>query len=50
MINAKKEYTQPVVQAWGTVANVTAVGASRPGGDVRGGSVVPPGHDNILPA
>lgn len=45
----KKEYTSPSVANWGKVSDVTKVGATHPGGDVRQGSVVPPGHGNVIP-
>lgn len=42
----KKKYESPKVSNWGAVADVTRVGQSRPGGDIREGSVLPPGHED----
>lgn len=40
----KKEYHTPTIRKWGTVADLTGVGKTRPGSDMFSGSVNPPGH------
>lgn len=40
---AKKEYTAPELTVWGSVVEITAVGQTNTGTDVRGGSINPPG-------
>ncbi len=37
----KKAYEAPQISVWGAVADITEVGVSNPGGDARGGSVIP---------
>lgn len=34
----KKEYQKPEIKSWGTVADLTATGETRPGSDTKGGS------------
>lgn len=41
----KKTYQAPQLKVWGSVAQITAVGNTRPGTDNREGSVNPPGHN-----
>lgn len=36
-----KPYEAPQVTPWGSVADLTKVGNTMPGGDARGGSVIP---------
>jgi hypothetical protein len=43
MKNLKKPYASPKLSQWGTVADVTGVGITRPGGDTKAGSVIPGG-------
>lgn len=40
-VNKAKAYVPPQVTVWGAVADITEVGCSNPGGDARGGSVIP---------
>ncbi len=40
----KLRYTAPTLTALGSVADLTKVGDTNPGSDVRSGSVLPPGH------
>ncbi len=40
-----RSYETPKLVSLGSVADLTQVGLTKPGGDVRTGSVVPPGHD-----
>ena len=42
----KKVYRSPQLKEWGTISDLTGVGKSHPGGDMRFGSVFPPGHEN----
>lgn len=42
--DVRKPYTAPRLKVWGKVADITRVGQTNPGDDVRQGSVVPPGH------
>lgn len=42
----RKPYTAPKCKAWGNVSDITRVGFTNPGDDVRGGSINPPGHEN----
>ncbi|WP_118840594.1 lasso RiPP family leader peptide-containing protein [Salinibacter ruber] len=45
-MNHKNEsYEPPTLKAWGTVEELTAVGNTDPGTDMKDGSVNPPGHD-----
>jgi hypothetical protein len=44
MKNAKQPYTAPQLKDWGSVVDLTQVGLTNPGSDVRQGSVSPPGH------
>lgn len=46
MNTTKKPYQAPKLADWGSVVELTQVGQTNPGGDVRFGSVNPPGHDN----
>lgn len=41
----KKSYARPILQQWGNVSDITGVGLTRPGTDVKLGSVNPPGHN-----
>lgn len=49
--SARRPYRAPKLRRWGTVADITLVGQTRPGGDVlpggaqgrEGGSINPPG-------
>lgn len=41
----KKAYQAPKLSQLGSVADLTQVGQTHPGTDVRQGSVNPPGHD-----
>ena len=43
---AKKKYSKPTISDWGSVADLTRAGNTRPGGDTFGGSVLAPGLDN----
>lgn len=51
--SVRQEYSAPQLKRWGTVADITLVGQTRPGGDVlpgqaegrEGGSINPPGLD-----
>ncbi|MBA2665777.1 MAG: hypothetical protein H0U69_01955 [Trueperaceae bacterium] len=43
----KQAYETPKVTIWGNVTSLTQVGLTRPGGDMMGGSVNPPGHRNF---
>ena len=45
-MSEKKAYAPPRVRQWGTVADLTGVGDTRPGQDMFSGSVNPPGHAN----
>lgn len=45
MITNKKSYQAPKLVDWGSVVELTQVGQTNPGGDVRFGSVNPRGHD-----
>jgi hypothetical protein len=45
MQNEKLVYEAPRLKDWGKVADLTQVGQTHPGSDVRSGSVNPPGHD-----
>jgi len=40
----KKEYRKPEIKAWGTVADLTATGLTRPGNDAKSGSVASQGQ------
>ncbi len=42
---SKKTYVPPSLAAWGTVADLTAVGMTNPGDDAKGGSVIPAACD-----
>ena len=44
----RKIYRSPQLKEWGTVSDLTGVGKSHPGGDMRFGSVFPPGHKNRM--
>jgi hypothetical protein len=50
MNTSRKEYRTPVLEDLGTAKDLTRVGGTNPGGDTRGGSVNPPGHNNGRPA
>jgi hypothetical protein len=39
----RKPYETPQVKEWGAVADLTRVGFTQPGADVKGGSVTPKG-------
>ncbi len=39
----KKPYETPEIKEWGSVADLTATGLTRPGGDLKAGSVLSPG-------
>jgi hypothetical protein len=41
-------YIKPELKVLGTVADLTQVGVTNPGGDMRQGSVAPAGH-NVAP-
>lgn len=41
----RKTYQTPQLKEWGTVAQLTATGQTRPGTDVYEGSVNPAGHE-----
>lgn len=41
----KREYTEPKLEEWGSVVDVTEVGQTTPGNDRDWGSVNPPGHN-----
>lgn len=49
--SVRREYSAPQLKRWGTVADITLVGQTRPGGDIlpgqaegrEGGSINPPG-------
>ena len=50
--DARREYRQPQLTKWGSVADITLVGLTRPGSDVfpgnaphSNGSRNPPGHN-----
>lgn len=43
----RRAYTRPTLEDFGTVAELTRVGRTNPGGDTFQGSVHPPGHDNL---
>lgn len=45
----KKAYEAPQITVWGAVADITEVGNSNPGGDARGGSVIPGNPDAGTP-
>ena len=36
----KLEYTKPEIQVWGKIEDLTLTGATQPGGDNKGGSVL----------
>ena len=40
-----EQYESPTLETWGTVEEITAVGNSNPGTDMKDGSINPPGHD-----
>ena len=40
----KKPYEKPQVRDWGTVAELTATGQTKPGGDMKSGSVASQGQ------
>ena len=40
---SKKVYVKPVIEDHGSVTDLTSVGQTNPGGDMRQGSVHPPG-------
>jgi hypothetical protein len=42
----KKTYEHPKLEELGKIVDLTQVGFTRPGNDLFGGSVFPPGHDN----
>lgn len=37
--SSKKDYQQPELTVWGSVAELTAAGCTNPGGDSMGGSI-----------
>lgn len=39
-----KPYGAPKIDDWGTVADLTETGLTRPGGDLKAGSVLSKGH------
>jgi hypothetical protein len=39
----KKPYSRPQLKKWGTLIDLTETGCTTMGGDLRGGSVNPPG-------
>ncbi|MFO7586872.1 MAG: hypothetical protein R6X22_02265 [Gemmatimonadota bacterium] len=39
----KKPYTRPGIKTWGTVADLTATGLTRPGSDAKSGSAASQG-------
>jgi hypothetical protein len=39
----KKDYNKPEIKAWGTVADLTATGMTRPGNDAKAGSAASQG-------
>lgn len=45
MTDKSEQYESPHLQIWGTVEEITAVGNTNVGTDIRDGSVNPPGHD-----
>lgn len=45
----KAKYAPPQVTVWGAVADITEVGMTNPGGDSRGGSVIPGNPDAGTP-
>ncbi|MGM1051965.1 MAG: lasso RiPP family leader peptide-containing protein [Pseudomonadota bacterium] len=47
--NGGKSYEAPHVTSWGSVADLTRVGLTMPGGDARGGSVIPGNPDAGTP-
>jgi len=40
---AKKDYQKPEIKAWGTVADLTATGMTKPGNDAKSGSAASQG-------
>lgn len=44
--NDRSRYEAPLLKEWGAVSDLTQVGKTNPGGDMHGGSVNPPGHEN----
>jgi len=40
----KKEYSRPELKNWGTVADLTQTGLTRPGDDAKSGSVLSQGQ------
>ena len=42
---SKKVYVKPSIEDHGSVTDLTSVGQTNPGSDIRMGSVNPPGHD-----
>ena len=46
MQHEKRPYEAPALKALGKIADLTQVGTTQPGEDVRQGSVYPPGHYN----
>lgn len=45
----QKPYETPQITVWGNVADLTEVGFTNPGGDARGGSVIPGNPDAGTP-
>ncbi|MDT8342713.1 MAG: hypothetical protein RQ751_14475 [Longimicrobiales bacterium] len=39
----KKTYEKPGIKSWGTVADLTATGKTKPGNDAKGGSAASQG-------
>ncbi|MEW6636305.1 MAG: lasso RiPP family leader peptide-containing protein [Actinomycetota bacterium] len=44
MKGRKKAYTPPELKKWGTVADLTQTGRTRPGADAKGGSALSMGR------
>ena len=38
--NTKSPYRKPELKTWGTIADLTQLGFTHPGGDTKGGSVL----------
>jgi hypothetical protein len=43
MSKEKKTYEKPTLKTWGTIADLTKVGLTNPGADIKSGSVLTPG-------
>ncbi|MCG6656302.1 lasso RiPP family leader peptide-containing protein [Halomonas campisalis] len=41
-----RHYEPPQLKQWGSVSDITQVGLTNPGGDLRQGSVDPGGHED----